>query len=91
VNSVVLLGVHITNHTVCWTAGYSVDVRDEDVNLWQNLTSFVGGLSYVAKELRKGTRYRFRVRAENKFGASQAAETDLILAKDPYGIYTVWR
>jgi len=60
-------------------------MRDEDISLWQNLTNFVAGLAYVAKELRKGTHYRFRVRAENKFGASKAAETDVVLAKDPYG------
>ena len=66
-------------------AGYSVDVREEDVSHWQNLTSSAGGFAYVAKELQKGTHYRFRVRAENKFGAGLATETDVILAKDPYG------
>jgi len=66
-------------------AGYSVDVREENVNHWQNLTSFAGGFTYVAKELRKGSQYRFRVRAENKFGAGEATETSVVLMKDPYG------
>ena len=72
-------------HSACLIAGYSVDVRQEDVSHWESLTSFAGGFAYVAKELKKGTHYRFRVRAENKFGASEAAETGVIIAKDPYG------
>ena len=69
----------------CLVAGYSVDMREDDVNHWSNLTSFASGFTYVAKELNKGTHYRFRIRAENKFGSGEPAETDVIIAKDPYG------
>jgi len=65
--------------------GYLVDLREEDVGHWQNVTSFATGCTFVAKELKKGSRYRFRVRAENKFGAGTSAETDVVVAKDPYG------
>jgi len=67
-------------------AGYCVDVREVEASLWENLTSFATGLAYVAKELRKGTHYRFRVRAENKFGTGEPAETEVVIAKDPYGM-----
>ena len=71
----------------CLMAGYCVDVRrEEDTSLWDSLTSFASGCTYVAKELEKGTRYRFRVRAENKFGTSEPAETEVVIAKDPYGM-----
>lgn len=63
-------------------------MREEDASLWENLTSFAGGSTYVAKELRKGTHYRFRIRAENKFGVGQPAETEVVIAKDPYGKQT---
>lgn len=66
-------------------AGYSIDMREEDVNHWGSLTSFASGFAYVVKELKKGTYYRFRVQAENKFGAGKPAETDVVIAKDPYG------
>lgn len=69
-------------------AGYCVDVRQEDASLWENLTSFASGSAYVAKELKKGAHYRFRVRAENKFGRSEPAETEVVIAKDPYGTCT---
>lgn len=65
--------------------GYSVDMREEDDSHWMNLTSFAGGSAYVAKGLQKGTHYRFRIRAENKFGAGEPADTDVVIAKDPYG------
>jgi len=60
-------------------------MREEDVSPWGNLTSFAGGFSYMAKALHKGAHYRFRVRAENKLGVGEAAETDVVVAKDPYG------
>jgi len=66
-------------------AGYCIDVCEEDASLWENLTSFASGSAYVAKELKKGTRYRFRVRAENNFGKSEPAESEVVTAKDPYG------
>jgi len=60
-------------------------MREEDDSHWMNLTSFAGGSAYVAKGLQKGTHYRFRIRAENKFGAGEPADTDVVIAKDPYG------
>ena len=75
--------------SILLNAGYSVDVREDDDNHWTNLTSIAGGFSYVVKELRKGTHYRFRVRAENKFGVGEPAETNVIIAKDPYGIQSL--
>jgi len=69
----------------CLAAGYSVDVREEHSSYWQNLTTCAGSSTYLAKELEKGTHYKFRVRAENKFGAGEPSETDVVIAKDPYG------
>ncbi len=46
----------------------------------------VANNSIKVKDLEKGKKYKFRVKAENAFGVSEPIETDkAILAKDPYG------
>ena len=70
-------------------AGYSVEVCEEGFSVWDKLTSCSAGLSYTAKELRNGRTYKFRVRAENLYGASVPVETSSVLAKNPYSKFEV--
>lgn len=70
----------------CEITGYSLEKLDEESGRWisagevgPNVTSF------NFKGLTAGKKYRFRVRAINKEGESEALETtDSILAKNPY-------
>lgn len=54
--------------------------------MWHTLPDVISGTSHSVKGLKKGKKYKFRVRAENIYGLSDPAETDrAILAKNPYG------
>jgi len=81
--------IHTRELLVSQCLGYSVEVFEEGFSVWDKLTSCSAGLSYTAKELRNGKTYKFRVRAENIYGASPPTETDTVLAKNPYGEYDV--
>ena len=59
---------------------------EEDDGYWTPLPDVVTGTEHKVKGLKKGKKYKFRVRAENIYGLSDPAETDkYIVAKNPYG------
>jgi hypothetical protein len=64
--------------------GYSIEVFEEGYTVWEKLASCIPGLSYTAKELRNNRVYRFRVRAENIYGASPPLDSGKIVAKNPF-------
>ena len=66
--------------------GYVIERKDEDDDIWQTLPDVVSNTTHTVKGLKKGHKYKFRVRAENIYGVSDPAETDkAIVAKNPYG------
>jgi len=67
-------------------AGYVIERAEDGDDLWHTLPDVISGTSHSVKGLKKGKKYKFRVRAENIYGLSDPAETDkAILAKNPYG------
>jgi hypothetical protein len=64
--------------------GYYIEMCEEGASSWVRVTSFASGFAHTVKELRSGKKYKFRVFAENVFGASEPAETDVVIAKDPF-------
>jgi len=65
---------------------YVLERKEEDDDFWTTLPDVVSGTAHTVKGLKKGKKYKFRVRAENIYGVSDPAETDkAILAKNPYG------
>ena len=68
--------------------GYVIERKEEGDDFWQTLPDIVIGTSHTVKGIKKGKKYKFRVRAENVYGTSDPAETDkAILAKNPYGMF----
>ena len=66
--------------------GYVIERKEEDDDFWTTLPDVVSATSHTVKGLKKGKKYKFRVRAENIYGLSDPGETDKsILAKNPYG------
>jgi hypothetical protein len=65
--------------------GYIVERKEEEDDFWQTLPDIISSPTHVVKGLVKGSKYKFRVRAENIYGVGEPAETDrAILAKNPY-------
>ncbi|ESO03551.1 hypothetical protein HELRODRAFT_191869 [Helobdella robusta] len=65
--------------------GYIIEKCDEDTGLWLPISDVISGTKHVVKGLKKGKKYKFRVKAENQYGVSDPVETDRpILAKNPY-------
>jgi hypothetical protein len=64
---------------------YVIDRLDVSAGYWTKICSFVRGLHYDVIGLEPNKKYRFRVRAENQYGLSDAAEMDDdITAKFPF-------
>ena len=61
---------------------------EEGFNSWEKLpSSLMDTTQYLVKGLMRNHSYKFRVRAENLLGHSEAAElSHAVLAKDPYGM-----
>jgi len=66
-------------------SGYVIERMDEDDGYWTPLPDVISGTSHAVKGLKKGKKYKFRVKAENIYGLSDPAETDkALVAKNPY-------
>ena len=64
-----------------------IEKCEGDSDIWNPINDVISGTSHVVKGLRKGKKYKFRVRAENQYGVSDPTETDhSIVAKNPYGL-----
>ena len=65
---------------------YVVEKCQDGFNFWEKVPGIVKDNTINVKELEKGKKYKFRVRAANMYGESDPAETSKsILAKNPYG------
>jgi len=63
-----------------------VEKCEEGSGFWEKVPGVVHGTNHVIKDLEKGKKYNFRVKAQNMYGTSEPAVTDkATLAKDPYG------
>jgi len=68
--------------------GYVVEKCEDGTDLWEKVPGTIPSTknSHVVKDLEPGKKYKFRVKAENKFGPGQPIETNTaILAKNPFG------
>ncbi|RUS77262.1 hypothetical protein EGW08_014976, partial [Elysia chlorotica] len=65
---------------------YIVEKRKAGTNRWQKVSSFLSKPTCQVRNLEPGTKYEFRVAAENSQGVSDFLETETpVLAKLPYG------
>lgn len=65
-----------------------VEKCEDGTDFWEKVPGTIPSSknSHVVKDLEPGKKYKFRVKAENKFGPGQPVETNTaILAKNPYG------
>ena len=70
--------------------GYDVERCEEGSTFWEVVPGVVNGTSHMVKGLVEGTRYKFRVKAQNVYGISEPVTTDkYILAKNPFGTVPV--
>lgn len=63
---------------------YSVEKRETSHAEWKMVCSSVVRTSFKIPNLVKGTQYQFRVRAENKFGISDALNSEEVVAQHQY-------
>lgn len=63
---------------------YSVEKRETSQANWKMVCSSVVRTSFKIPNLVKGTRYQFRVRAENKYGVSEALTSTDVRAQHQY-------
>lgn len=69
--------------------GYIVEKCEDGKEFWEKVPGIVNGTSHNVKGLKEGKKYKFRVKAENIYGAGQPLETEKpVLAKNPFG--NVW-
>jgi len=74
----------------CTTSGYVVEKCEDGTDFWEKVPGTIPSSknNHVVKDLEPGKKYKFRVKAENKFGPGQPIETNTaILAKNPFGNY----
>ncbi|XP_052800015.1 twitchin-like isoform X4 [Mya arenaria] len=65
--------------------GYVVEKCEEGSDFWERAPGVVQGESHKITGLKDGTKYKFRVKAENMYGLGDALETDKpVLAKNPF-------
>ena len=63
-----------------------VEKCEEGSTFWEKVPMLGSGTSTPVKDLEKGKKYKFRVKAVNVYGTSEPCTTDkAILAKDPFG------
>jgi len=69
-------------------AGYVVEKCEDGTDFWEKVPGTIPSSknNHVVKDLEPGKKYKFRVKAQNKFGPGQPVETNTaILAKNPFG------
>ncbi|XP_065941806.1 twitchin isoform X17 [Magallana gigas] len=65
--------------------GYVVEKQEEGSSLWEKVTGIGSGTTMPVKGLKEGKKYKFRVKAENIYGAGEPLETSKpTLAKNPF-------
>ncbi len=64
---------------------YIVEKQEEGSPLWEKVPGIVKDNSIVAKGLKEGKKYKFRVKAENMYGIGEPLESSNVLAKNPFG------
>ncbi|KAK3103159.1 hypothetical protein FSP39_016894 [Pinctada imbricata] len=65
--------------------GYVVEKCEEGSDFWDKVPGVVMGTSHPVKGLKEGKKYKFRVKAENIYGAGEPLVTDKpTLAKNPF-------
>ena len=65
---------------------YILEKREADRLSWSAVSRSIHGLKYNVTGLKDGTKYMFRVKAENKYGTSEPLETtEPVLVKSPFG------
>ncbi|XP_050099300.1 twitchin isoform X8 [Anopheles aquasalis] len=79
---------------LCWNAplndggspvtNYVVEKKDKNSNAWTKVSSYCTTTYLKIRNLRLNQLYDFRVYAENKYGLSDAAQADSIVAKHPF-------
>lgn len=63
---------------------YSVEKRETSQSNWKMVCSSVVRATFKIPNLVKGTQYQFRVRAENKYGVSEALTSSDVVAQHQY-------
>ncbi|XP_040159959.1 twitchin isoform X7 [Anopheles arabiensis] len=79
---------------LCWNAplddggspvtNYVVEKKDKNSNAWTKVSSYCTTTYLKIRNLRLNQLYDFRVYAENKYGLSEPAQADSIVAKHPF-------
>ncbi|XP_059156398.1 twitchin-like isoform X4 [Physella acuta] len=64
--------------------GYVVEKCEEGSTFWEKVPGLVKDESIVAKGLKDGKNYKFRVKAENVYGVGEPLESQKITAKNPF-------
>lgn len=92
--------IDATQMTVSWSrpksdggapiTGYYVEQQESTSTRWVKINKKpVSETTLQVKDLTKGSKYQFRVSAENKAGVGPESEpSDIFLAKPPYGEFT---
>lgn len=63
-----------------------VEKQEEGSSTWEKVTGIGSGTTMPVKGLKEGKKYKFRVKAENIYGAGEPLETSKpTLAKNPFG------
>uniref|UniRef100_H2YLF1 Titin n=1 Tax=Ciona savignyi TaxID=51511 RepID=H2YLF1_CIOSA len=65
---------------------YVVEKREGKNKNWTQMSSTVIDTKFRVTKLTAGMEYQFRVAGENKFGVGHFAETEKVIAKNPYDI-----
>ncbi|XP_060892969.1 titin-like [Labrus mixtus] len=68
----------------CEISNYVVEKRDTGSTIWQTVSATVARTSIKIPRLTQGTEYQFRIASENRYGKSQFAESQHIVAQYPF-------
>uniref|UniRef100_A0A3Q3E4U7 Titin n=1 Tax=Labrus bergylta TaxID=56723 RepID=A0A3Q3E4U7_9LABR len=68
----------------CEISNYVVEKRDTGSTIWQAVSATVARTSIKIPRLTQGTEYQFRIASENRYGKSQFAESQHIVAQYPF-------